>query len=39
VAGFQRILDADSTGEAWYVVAGRESEPFSFRHAPGPRLD
>lgn len=39
VAAFQRILDADSTGEAWYVVAGRESEPFSFRHAPGPRLD
>jgi NAD(P)-dependent dehydrogenase (short-subunit alcohol dehydrogenase family) len=39
VAAFQRILDSDSTGEAWFVVAGRESEPFQFRHAPGPRLD
>ena len=39
VAAFQRILDSDSTGECWYVVAGRESEPFQFRRAPGPRLD
>jgi NAD(P)-dependent dehydrogenase (short-subunit alcohol dehydrogenase family) len=39
VAAFERILDSDSTGEAWYVVAGRESEPFQFRRAPGPRLD
>jgi NAD(P)-dependent dehydrogenase (short-subunit alcohol dehydrogenase family) len=39
VDAFQRILDADSTGECWYVVAGRESEPFRFHHAPGPRLD
>jgi NAD(P)-dependent dehydrogenase (short-subunit alcohol dehydrogenase family) len=39
VAAFQRILDADSTGECWFVVAGRESEPFRFRRAPGPRLD
>ena len=39
VAAFQRILEAESTGEAWYVVAGRQSEPFGFRHAPGPRLD
>jgi NAD(P)-dependent dehydrogenase (short-subunit alcohol dehydrogenase family) len=39
VAAFQRILDADSTGEAWYVVAGRESQPFQFRRAPGPRMD
>jgi NAD(P)-dependent dehydrogenase (short-subunit alcohol dehydrogenase family) len=39
VAAFQRILDADSTGECWYVVAGRTSEPFAFRRAPGPRLD
>jgi NAD(P)-dependent dehydrogenase (short-subunit alcohol dehydrogenase family) len=39
VAAFQRILDADSTGQCWYVVAGRESEPFQFRRAPGPRLD
>jgi hypothetical protein len=39
VEAFQRILDADSTGEAWYVVAGRPSEPFQFRRAPGPRLD
>ncbi|HVB90874.1 MAG TPA: SDR family NAD(P)-dependent oxidoreductase [Acidimicrobiales bacterium] len=39
VAAFERILHADSTGECWYVIAGRESEPFRFRHAPGPRLD
>ena len=39
VAAFQRILDAESTGQCWYVVAGRESEPFQFRRAPGPRLD
>jgi NAD(P)-dependent dehydrogenase (short-subunit alcohol dehydrogenase family) len=39
VAAFQRILQADGTGQCWYVVAGRESEPFEFRRAPGPRLD
>ncbi len=39
VGAFQRILDAESTGQCWYVVAGRESEPFEFRRAPGPRLD
>jgi len=38
VAAFQRILDSESTGECWYVVAGRKSEPFRFRHAPGPRV-
>jgi NAD(P)-dependent dehydrogenase (short-subunit alcohol dehydrogenase family) len=39
VDAFQRILDAESTGDCWYVVAGRPSEPFQFRRAPGPRLD
>jgi NAD(P)-dependent dehydrogenase (short-subunit alcohol dehydrogenase family) len=39
VAAFQRILDAESTGECWYVIAGRQSEPFRFRNAPGHRLD
>ncbi len=39
VAAFERILQADSTGQCWYVVAGRPSEPFQFRRAPGPRLD
>jgi NAD(P)-dependent dehydrogenase (short-subunit alcohol dehydrogenase family) len=39
VTAFQRILDAESTGECWFVVAGRESEPFRFRRAPGPRMD
>jgi NAD(P)-dependent dehydrogenase (short-subunit alcohol dehydrogenase family) len=39
VTTFQQILDSPDTGGAWYVVAGRESEPFRFRHAPGPRLD
>jgi NAD(P)-dependent dehydrogenase (short-subunit alcohol dehydrogenase family) len=39
VAAFQRILDAETTGECWYVIAGRQSEPYRFRNAPGPRLD
>jgi NAD(P)-dependent dehydrogenase (short-subunit alcohol dehydrogenase family) len=39
VEAFRRILDSDSTGECWFVVAGRDSEPFEFRRAPGPRLD
>jgi NAD(P)-dependent dehydrogenase (short-subunit alcohol dehydrogenase family) len=39
VDAFQVILDAETTGECWYVIAGRQSEPFRFRHAPGPRLD
>jgi NAD(P)-dependent dehydrogenase (short-subunit alcohol dehydrogenase family) len=39
VAAFQRILDSDETGECWYVIVGRESEPFRFRNAPGPRPD
>jgi len=39
VEAFQRIVDSDETGQCWYVVAGRASEPFRFRHAPGPRLD
>jgi NAD(P)-dependent dehydrogenase (short-subunit alcohol dehydrogenase family) len=37
VAAFQRILDSDASGECWYVIVGRESEPFRFRNAPGPR--
>jgi NAD(P)-dependent dehydrogenase (short-subunit alcohol dehydrogenase family) len=39
VDAFERILDSDSTGQCWYVVAGRPSEPFQFRRAPGPRTD
>jgi NAD(P)-dependent dehydrogenase (short-subunit alcohol dehydrogenase family) len=39
VDAFRRILDAESSGECWYVIAGRESEPYRFRRAPGPRLD
>ncbi|GLW12808.1 dehydrogenase [Microtetraspora sp. NBRC 13810] len=34
---FFRLLDSEGTGECWYVVSGRESEPFQFRRAPGPR--
>ncbi|MDQ1418271.1 MAG: hypothetical protein QOJ52_233, partial [Acidimicrobiaceae bacterium] len=34
---FFQILDSDATGECWFVVAGRPSEPFGFRGAPGPR--
>ncbi len=39
VSAFQRILDSEGSGQCWYVVAGRQSEPFGFRRAPGPRLD
>ncbi|WP_449064730.1 SDR family oxidoreductase [Planomonospora algeriensis] len=34
---FFRLLDSDGTGECWFVVPGRESQPFAFRRAPGPR--
>jgi NAD(P)-dependent dehydrogenase (short-subunit alcohol dehydrogenase family) len=37
VAAFGRIVASESTGGCWYVVSGRESEPFRFRRAPGPR--
>jgi len=37
VTTFQQILDAESSGECWYVISGRSSEPFRFRNAPGPR--
>lgn len=34
---FVSILDGEGTGEAWFVVPGRESAPFGFRGVPGPR--
>ncbi|MCW2881101.1 MAG: Dehydrogenase [Sphaerisporangium sp.] len=34
---FFQLLDSDGTGECWFVIPGRDSEPFSFRRAPGPR--
>jgi NAD(P)-dependent dehydrogenase (short-subunit alcohol dehydrogenase family) len=34
---FESLLDSGGTGECWFVVPGRESEPFAFRRAPGPR--
>jgi len=37
VDAFFAIIAAGRTGECWYVVPGRESEPFRFRNAPGPR--
>lgn len=37
VDAFVAILDAEGTGQCWYVVPGRESEPFRFRNVPGPR--
>jgi len=39
VDAFRRLLNSETTGDCWYAVAGRESEPFRFRNAPGPRLD
>jgi NAD(P)-dependent dehydrogenase (short-subunit alcohol dehydrogenase family) len=37
VDAFVAILDAEGTGQCWYVVPGRQSEPFRFRNVPGPR--
>ncbi|MFI6520731.1 SDR family oxidoreductase [Spirillospora sp. NPDC050679] len=37
VEAFLGILDGDGTGEAWFVVPGREPGPFTFRGVPGPR--
>ncbi|SNT24461.1 NADP-dependent 3-hydroxy acid dehydrogenase YdfG [Streptosporangium subroseum] len=34
---FVQLLDSDGTGECWFVIPGRESQPFTFRRAPGPR--
>ncbi|GLZ32302.1 dehydrogenase [Lentzea sp. NBRC 105346] len=34
---FESILASGGTGEAWFVQAGRASEPFGFRQPPGPR--
>lgn len=34
---FVAILDGGGTGDCWYVVPGRTSEPFVFRNVPGPR--
>jgi NAD(P)-dependent dehydrogenase (short-subunit alcohol dehydrogenase family) len=31
------LFDGEMSGECWFVQAGRESEPFSFRGIPGPR--
>jgi NAD(P)-dependent dehydrogenase (short-subunit alcohol dehydrogenase family) len=31
------ILATGGTGQCWYVVPGRASEPFGFRGVPGPR--
>ena len=34
---FMSIVEGSGTGEAWFVQAGRSSEPFGFRNPPGPR--
>lgn len=34
---FTAMLDGEGTGECWFVVPGRESQPFAFRNVPGPR--
>jgi len=31
-----RIVTGGGTGECWFVQAGRDPEPFRFRHVPGP---
>ncbi|MEU7939263.1 SDR family NAD(P)-dependent oxidoreductase [Microbispora bryophytorum] len=37
VDAFFSLLASEGTGECWFVVPGRESGPFAFRRAPGPR--
>lgn len=37
VDSFIALLDGGGSGECWFVVPGRESQPFSFRNVPGPR--
>ncbi|MFD9736226.1 SDR family NAD(P)-dependent oxidoreductase [Umezawaea sp. NPDC059074] len=37
VDAFMAIAQSDGTGDCWFVVPGRESQPFTFRNAPGPR--
>ncbi|MGH9297915.1 MAG: SDR family NAD(P)-dependent oxidoreductase [Acidimicrobiales bacterium] len=37
VDAFIAILESGESGQCWFVVPGRESEPFRFRNAPGPR--
>jgi NAD(P)-dependent dehydrogenase (short-subunit alcohol dehydrogenase family) len=37
IATFMAIAESDGTGECWFVVPGRTSEPFGFRNVPGPR--
>lgn len=39
VDAFLAICDGGGSGECWYVVPGRTSEPFRFRNVPGPRVD
>lgn len=34
---FEQLLDSGGSGECWFVIPGRESQPFEFRRAPGPR--
>jgi NAD(P)-dependent dehydrogenase (short-subunit alcohol dehydrogenase family) len=37
VDAFLAVIGGETTGDCWYVVAGRPSEPFRFRNVPGPR--
>lgn len=34
---FEQLLASEGTGECWFVIPGRDSEPWGFRRAPGPR--
>ena len=39
VDAFMSIVEGSGSGEAWFVQAGRPSEPFGFRNPPGPRAE
>ncbi len=34
---FEQILESNQSGNCWYVIPGRASEPFNFRNIPGPQ--
>ena len=34
-----RAIQSGGSGECWFVQPGRESQPFEFRHVPGPRVE
>ena len=38
IEAFMAIVTGAGSGDCWFVVPGRTSEPFGFRNVPGPRV-